>query len=84
MKRNKPLKKLVTGGQGEFAKQLVKHNPDCQILTPSKSECDVTSFWYMDRYFYNYQKDYDYVLVNDNVDDCFNKLKKIISKHLQI
>ena len=63
MKRNKPLKILVTGGQGEFAKQLVKHNPDCQILTPSKSECDVTSFWYMDRYFYNYQKDYDYVQI---------------------
>ena len=42
MKKNKPLKILVTGGQGEFAKQLVKHNPDCQILTPSKSECDVT------------------------------------------
>ena len=31
-----------------------------------------------------HQKDYDYVLVNDNVDDCFNKLKKIISKHLPI
>ena len=31
-----------------------------------------------------HQIDYDYVLVNDNVDDCFNKLKKIISKHLQI
>jgi len=60
--KDKPLKILVTGGQGEFAKQLVKHNPDCQILTPSKSECDVTSFWYMDRYFYNYQKDYDYVI----------------------
>jgi len=60
--KNKLLKILVTGGQGEFAKQLVKHNPDCQILTPSKSECDVTSFWYMDRYFYKYQKDYDYVI----------------------
>ena len=31
-----------------------------------------------------HQKDYDYVLINDNVDDCFNRLKKIISKHLQI
>ena len=31
-----------------------------------------------------HQKDYDYVLINDNVDDCFNKLKKIISKHLPI
>ena len=31
-----------------------------------------------------HQKDYDYVLVNDNVDDCFNEVKKIISKHLPI
>ncbi len=30
-----------------------------------------------------HQKDYDYVLINDNVEDCFNKLKKIISDHLQ-
>ena len=60
--KKKLYKILVTGGEGEFAKQLVKHNPDCQILPPSKSECDVTSFWYMDRYFYNYQKDYDYVI----------------------
>jgi len=29
-----------------------------------------------------HQKDYDYVLVNDNVEDCFNKIKNIISKHL--
>ncbi len=29
-----------------------------------------------------HQKDYDYVLVNDNVEDCFNKIKSIISKHL--
>ena len=29
-----------------------------------------------------HQKDYDYVLINDNVEECFNKLKEIISKHL--
>ena len=27
-----------------------------------------------------HKKDYDYVLTNDNVENCFNKLKKIISK----
>ena len=30
----------------------------------------------------SHKKDYDYVLINDNVENCFNKLKKIISKHL--
>ena len=29
-----------------------------------------------------HKKDYDYVLINDNVENCFNELKKIISKHL--
>ena len=29
-----------------------------------------------------HQKDYDYVLINDNVEECFNKLKKIISNRL--
>ena len=28
-----------------------------------------------------HQKDYDHVLINDNVEDCFNKLKNIISNH---
>ena len=31
----------------------------------------------------SHQKDYDYVLINDNVEKCFNELKKIISKHLK-
>ena len=30
-----------------------------------------------------HQKDYDYVLINDNVEKCFNSIKKIISKHLK-
>ena len=30
-----------------------------------------------------HQKDYDYVLINDNVEKCFNSIKEIISKHLK-
>ena len=30
----------------------------------------------------SHKKDYDYVLINDNVENCFNELKKIVSKHL--
>ena len=30
-----------------------------------------------------HQKDYDYVLVNDNVEKCFKSIKEIISKHLK-
>ena len=30
-----------------------------------------------------HQKDYDYVLVNDNVEKCFNNIKQIISKYLK-
>ena len=30
-----------------------------------------------------HKKDYDYVLINDNVENCFNDLKKIVSKHLK-
>jgi len=30
-----------------------------------------------------HQKDYDYVLVNDNVENCFNNIKGIILKHLK-
>ena len=30
----------------------------------------------------SHKKDYDYVLINDNVENCFNELKKIVSKYL--
>ena len=30
-----------------------------------------------------HQKDYDYVLINDNVEKCFKSIKEIISKHLK-
>ena len=30
-----------------------------------------------------HKKDYDYVLINDTVENCFNELKKIVSKHLK-
>ena len=29
-----------------------------------------------------HKTDYDYVLINDNVEKCFNELKKIVSNHL--
>ena len=29
-----------------------------------------------------HKTDYDYVLINDNVENCFKELKKIVSKHL--
>ena len=35
---------LVTGGKGEFAKQLVKQNPNHQILCLGKSELALLSF----------------------------------------
>ena len=53
---------LVTGGKGEFAKKLVKQNPNHQILCPGKSELDVRSYWGSDRYFYTHQKSFDYVV----------------------
>ena len=30
-----------------------------------------------------HSKEYDHVLVNDNVENCFNKIKKIISESLK-
>ena len=53
---------LVTGGQGEFVKQLVKHNSEHQILNPNKSELDVRSYWGSDRYFYTNNSEFDYVI----------------------
>ena len=31
-----------------------------------------------------HSKEYDHVIINDNVEDCFNKIKKIISDRLKI
>ena len=56
------MKILVTGGQGEFAKQLVKHNSEHEILNPSKSELDVRSYRELDRYFYINNSEFDYVI----------------------
>ena len=31
-----------------------------------------------------HKKDYDYVLINDNVENCFNELKKLFQSTLKI
>ena len=30
-----------------------------------------------------HKRDYDYVLINDNVEKCFNEIKNIILNHLK-
>ena len=65
---------ILPPSKEELEKRLIARNQDDKeaikrrMLAYSK---DIT-----------HQKDYDYVLINDNVENCFNKLKEIISKHL--
>jgi hypothetical protein len=33
---------LISGGNGEFAKQILKHNTQFQIFAPTKKEMDIT------------------------------------------
>ena len=33
---------LISGGNGEFAKELQKHNTNYEIVAPSKKEMDIT------------------------------------------
>ena len=35
---------LISGGNGEFAKQILKHNTQFQIFAPTKKEMDITKF----------------------------------------
>ena len=53
---------LVTGGNGEFCKHLVEQGKDFSFLTPTKKEADIRHFWQLDRYFYQYQNDFDIVI----------------------
>ena len=55
-------RRLITGGDGEFCKHLVKQGTDCQFLTPTKKEADVKDYWNLDSYFYTHQKEFDYVI----------------------
>ena len=53
---------LITGGDGEFCKHLVKEGKDFSFLTPSKKEADVRNYWQLDRYFYTHQSEFDIVI----------------------
>lgn len=56
------MKILITGGNGEFCKHLVQQGKDSTFLTPTKEEADVRHYWNLDKYFYNHQKEFDYVI----------------------
>ena len=58
----------------ELEKRLISRNQDDKVAIKrrlSAYSVDVT-----------HSKNYDHVLVNDKVESCFNKIKKIISDHL--
>ena len=53
---------LITGGDGEFCKHLVREGKDLSFLTPSKKEADIRDYWQLDRYFYTHQSEFDVVI----------------------
>lgn len=57
------MKILVTGGDGDFCKHLVKYGKkNHSFLTPTKKQADVRDYWKLDSYFYEYQNDFDSVV----------------------
>ena len=58
---------LITGGDGEFCKHLVKEGKDFSFLTPSKKEADVRNYWQLDRYFYTHQSEFDIVITRSAI-----------------
>ncbi len=53
---------LITGGNGEFCKNLVEQGTEHSFLTPTKKEADIRDYWKLDRYFYEHQFDFDIVI----------------------
>lgn len=49
---------LISGGNGEFAKELKKHNTDYEITAPSKKEMDVTDIDSLNFKIFSTQPDY--------------------------
>ena len=49
---------LMSGGNGEFAKELKKHNTNYEITAPSKKEMDVTDVNSLDYKIFSTQPDY--------------------------
>lgn len=56
------MKILITGGNGEFCKNLVEQGNEHSFLTPTKKEVDITHYWKLDRYFHSHQSDFDIVI----------------------
>ena len=54
----KSKKILISGGNGEFAKELKKHNTNYEITAPSKKEMDVTDVNSLDYKNFSTQPDY--------------------------
>ena len=60
------MKILITGGNGEFCKHLVRAGKEYSFLTPSKQSMypglDVRDYWNVDYYFRKRENDFDYVI----------------------
>jgi dTDP-4-dehydrorhamnose reductase len=60
------LKILITGGNGEFCKHLVRAGKKHSFLTPDKQSMypglDVRDYWNVDYYFRKRENDFDYVI----------------------
>ena len=49
---------LISGGNGEFAKELQRHNTKYKIVAPSKKEMDITKIEDIDYFIYSNKPDY--------------------------
>ena len=49
---------LISGGNGEFAKELQRHNTEYEIVAPSKKEMDITKTEDIDYFIYSNKPDY--------------------------
>ena len=60
------MKILVTGGDGEFCKHLVRVGKEHSFITPHKQSMypglDVRDYWNVDYYFRKRENDFDYVI----------------------
>ena len=60
------MKILVTGGNGEFCKHLVRVGKEHSFITPHKQSMypglDVRDYWNVDYYFRKRENDFDYVI----------------------
>ena len=49
---------LISGGNGEFSKELQRHNTEYEIVAPSKKEMDITKTEDIDYFIYSNKPDY--------------------------